>query len=94
MAWVDLDYFRRFYQAIDLGAGSEVVLFRQNGGLLARQMHQLRADVPVVLISGYTGPVLTQQALSAGIDRVLTKPLDLRKIAEALSKALARASAH
>ncbi len=36
VAWVDLDYFRRFYQAIDLGEGSEVVLFRQDGGLLAR----------------------------------------------------------
>ena len=64
------------------------------GTELARQMRQLRADVPVVLISGYTGPVLTQQALSAGIDHVLTKPLDLRQIAEALSKVLARASAH
>ena len=62
------------------------------GTELARQMRQLRADVPVVLISGYTGPVLTQQALSAGIDHILTKPLDLRQIAEALSKVLARES--
>jgi len=60
------------------------------GTELARQMRQLRADVPVVLISGYTGPVLTQQALSAGIDHILTKPLDLRQIAEAMSKVLAR----
>jgi PAS domain S-box-containing protein len=60
------------------------------GTELARQMRQLRADVPVVLISGYTGPVLTQQALSAGIDLILTKPLDLRQIAEAMSKVLSR----
>ena len=60
------------------------------GTELARQMRQLRADVPVVLISGYTGPVLTQQALSAGIDHILTKPLDLRQIAEAMSNVLAR----
>jgi CheY-like chemotaxis protein len=64
------------------------------GTELARQLRQLRADVPVVLISGYTGPVLTQQALSAGIDHILTKPLDLRQIAEALSTVLARESAH
>ncbi|MEO8009682.1 MAG: ATP-binding protein, partial [Betaproteobacteria bacterium] len=64
------------------------------GTELARQMRQLRADVPVVLISGYTGPLLTQQALSVGIDHVLTKPLDLRQIAQALSKVLARASAY
>jgi PAS domain S-box-containing protein len=60
------------------------------GTELARLMRQLRADVPVVLISGYTGPVLTQHALSAGIDHILTKPLDLRQIADALSAALAR----
>jgi CheY-like chemotaxis protein len=60
------------------------------GTELARQMRLLRADIPVVLISGYTGPVLTQQALSAGIEHILTKPLDLRQIAEALSKVLAR----
>jgi len=65
---------------------------RMSGTELAWQMRQLRADVPVVLISGYTGPMLTQQALSAGIDLILTKPLDLRQIAEAMSKVLARES--
>ena len=64
------------------------------GTELARQMRLLRADVPVVLISGYTGPVLSQQALSSGIEYILTKPLDLRQIAEALSKVLAREPVH
>ncbi|MEO8005982.1 MAG: ATP-binding protein [Betaproteobacteria bacterium] len=59
------------------------------GTELARQLRQLRPDVPLVLISGYTGPVLTQQALFVGIDHILTKPLDLRQIADALAKALA-----
>ena len=57
---------------------------------LARQMRQLRTDMPVVLISGYTGPVLTQQALSAGIDHILTKPLDLRQMADAMARILGR----
>jgi CheY-like chemotaxis protein len=64
------------------------------GTELARQMRHWRADVPVVLISGYSGPVLAQQALSAGIDQILTKPLDLRQIAEAMSKVLSREKAH
>ena len=63
------------------------------GTELARQMRHLRADVPVVLISGYSGPVLTQEALSAGIDHILTKPLDLRQFAEAMSKVLTRETA-
>jgi CheY-like chemotaxis protein len=57
---------------------------------LARQLRELRADVRIVLISGYTGPVLAQQALSAGIDHILTKPLDLRQIADAMEKILSR----
>ena len=61
---------------------------------LARQLRQVRADVPVVLISGYTGPVLTQNALSAGIDHILTKPLDLRQIADALSEVLSSVTFH
>jgi PAS domain S-box-containing protein len=67
---------------------------RMAGTELARQMRQLRADVPVVLISGYTGPVLSEQALSAGIDRILTKPLDLRLIADALSQVLSHQTAN
>jgi PAS domain S-box-containing protein len=63
------------------------------GTELAKQVRQVRADMPVVLISGYTGPVLTQHALSAGIDHILTKPLDLRQIADALSKVLSRETA-
>src|SRR6185436_11747826 len=64
------------------------------GTELARQMRHWRTDVPVVLISGYSGPVLAQQALSAGIDQILTKPLDLRQIAEAMSKVLSREKTH
>ncbi|HVY04892.1 MAG TPA: ATP-binding protein [Burkholderiales bacterium] len=63
------------------------------GTELARQMRQARADIPVVLISGYTGPVLSQQAYSSGIDRILTKPLELRQIADALANVLARETA-
>lgn len=64
------------------------------GTELARQMRQVRADLPVVLISGYTGPVLSEQALSAGIDRILTKPLDLRQLAQALSRMLSAQTAY
>jgi PAS domain S-box-containing protein len=61
------------------------------GTEFARQLRKTRSDVPVVLISGYRGPLLLQEALSAGVDQVLTKPLDLRALAEALALVLARA---
>ena len=49
--------------------------------------------LPIVLISGYTGPLLNQQALSAGIDEILTKPLDFRQLAEAMARVLTRETA-
>ncbi|MEO8159639.1 MAG: ATP-binding protein, partial [Betaproteobacteria bacterium] len=36
VASVNVDYFRRFYEAIDLGRGSEISLLRQDGGLLVQ----------------------------------------------------------
>ena len=58
----------------------------------ARELHRLRADVPVVLLSGYTGPLLTQEALSAGIQHILTKPLELEALAEAIARLLPQGS--
>jgi DNA-binding response OmpR family regulator len=39
------------------------------------------------------GPLLNQQALSAGIDEILTKPLDFRQLAEAMARVLTRETA-
>ena len=52
------------------------------------KLRAVRPDIPIVLISGYIGPLLEQQARAAGIDEILTKPLDLRDLAGAMSKAL------
>jgi PAS domain S-box-containing protein len=62
------------------------------GTELARQLREMRRDIPIVLVSGYTGPLLTQEALSAGIDHILTKPLDFRQLADAMAHVCARAS--
>jgi len=59
---------------------------------LAAQLRQLRGDIPIVLVSGYTGPLLSQEALIAGVDRILTKPLDLRQLAEVMTQLLARSA--
>jgi CheY-like chemotaxis protein len=40
-------------------------------------------------MSAYEGPVLLQEALAAGIDHVMSKPLGLQQLAKAISKALA-----
>jgi len=49
-----------------------------------------RPDLPIVLVSGYSGPLLTQQALAAGVSELLTKPLQSREIATLLARVLHR----
>ena len=55
---------------------------------LAREIRRLRADIPIVLMSGYSGPQLTERARSAGVSDVLRKPLVSRDIAEALARVI------
>jgi CheY-like chemotaxis protein len=55
---------------------------------LARVVRNHRPDLPVVLMSGYTGPILAQRALAAGVSELLVKPLQSRDIAAALDRVL------
>jgi CheY-like chemotaxis protein len=52
------------------------------------ELRRRRLDVPIVLMSGYTGPTLTQQALVAGVSELLAKPLQSRQIAITLDRVL------
>ena len=60
-----------------------------SGTALARAAHQARANLPIILISGYTGPMLAQAARGAGVREVLKKPVQSRELAAALARALA-----
>jgi CheY-like chemotaxis protein len=62
-----------------------------SGAELARHFRALRPDLPIILMSAYTGPVLSQEALTVGIDEVLPKPLDFRQLAQTMAHALVRA---
>ena len=55
---------------------------------LASVLRRRRADLPIVLVSGYSGPILTQQALAVGVSELLTKPLQSREIATTLARVL------
>jgi predicted ATPase/signal transduction histidine kinase len=57
---------------------------------LATLLRRQRPDLPIVLVSGYTGPALTQQTLAAGVSELLAKPLQSRQIAAALARVLHR----
>ncbi len=55
---------------------------------LAMQLRRRRLDIPIVLVSGYTDPTLTQQKLAAGVSELLVKPLQSRQIATTLDRVL------
>jgi CheY-like chemotaxis protein len=58
------------------------------GTELARKLRAQRADLPILLVSGYIGPMMTERALAAGIQRILKKPVQSRELAAALARAL------
>ena len=63
-----------------------------SGTQLARALRQRRADLPIVLVSGYTGPILSERALAAGVTEILKKPVQSRDIASALARVLRKAA--
>ena len=62
-----------------------------SGTQLAALLRWRRADLPIVLVSGYTGPILADRALGAGITEILNKPVQSRDLSAALARALGRA---
>jgi CheY-like chemotaxis protein len=57
---------------------------------LAALLHRRRADLPIVLVSGYIGPMLAERARGASVTEILRKPVQLREIAETLAHVLRR----
>ena len=60
---------------------------------LARAIRGLKADIPIVLMSGHGGAQLIARAAPLGITEVLHKPLQSRELAEALARVLRVAAA-
>jgi PAS domain S-box-containing protein len=59
-----------------------------SGTELAAALRRQRPDLPVVLVSGYIGPMMTERALAAGVSEILKKPVQSRELAAALVRVL------
>jgi PAS domain S-box-containing protein len=55
---------------------------------LAEKIHQARADLPILLITGYSGTWTREQLTEKGITEMLTKPIMTQDLAEAVARAL------
>jgi PAS domain S-box-containing protein len=55
---------------------------------LAKRMRAARDRLPILLITAYRGPFLAQEARAAAVHEILPKPLDFRRLAQALHQVL------
>jgi PAS domain S-box-containing protein len=58
------------------------------GTELAQALRRRRPDMPIVLVSGFIGPMMTERALAAGVNEILKKPVRSRDIAAVLARLL------
>jgi PAS domain S-box-containing protein len=58
------------------------------GAELAREVHRIRAELPILIITGHGGAQLAQKAAAVGATEVLHKPLRGNELAEAIARAL------
>ncbi|HSH16138.1 MAG TPA: response regulator, partial [Verrucomicrobiae bacterium] len=57
---------------------------------VARELRRIRADIPVILNSGFISEELHQRAREAGIGQIMQKPNTAEELSEALKLELAR----
>lgn len=79
--------FRADPQRFDLVLTDEVMP-NMTGTELAEALHEVRPDLPIVLMTGYTGPVEMERVRAAGVSDVLKKPLLSAAIAQCLARHL------
>jgi PAS domain S-box-containing protein len=60
------------------------------GTQLATVLRGRRSDLPVILVSGYVGSMISELATSAGVEEILKKPVHAQDLAAALARALGR----
>ncbi|MEW6667017.1 MAG: PAS domain S-box protein [Thermodesulfobacteriota bacterium] len=83
-----LEIFRDRPDQFDLVI-TDMTMPDMTGSELARHMLKIRADVPIILCTGYSDIITPERARDMGIREFLVKPIPLRNLAEAIRKTLA-----
>src|SRR5690349_4821283 len=83
-AW---NQFRRQPDRFDLLL-TDVVMPKVPGTELAARVHELRPELPVIIMTGYTPTELLKRGLQASHGELLTKPLDPGRLLATVRKAL------
>ena len=84
-----LDAFRADPQQFDLVLTDQTMPV-VTGEELAQILHDIRPDMPIILVTGFSYLVDAEKAQALGIDAFLDKPWDVQDMAGALRRALRR----
>jgi CheY-like chemotaxis protein len=79
-----LDLFRRDPKRFDLII-TDMVMPYLSGDNLARNIREIRLDMPVILYSGFHESMSDERARALGIKAFVTKPSRMKDLAEAVS---------
>jgi CheY-like chemotaxis protein len=82
-----LEAFHADPQAFDLVI-TDHTMPRLRGDHLAQEIRQLRADIPIILCTGFSDTVQAEQIQALGIDAVCTKPLTGQEIRTTICRVL------
>ncbi len=82
--------FREQAMSFDLVI-SDQTMPELTGTELAKELRQIRPDIPIILCTGYSDLIDEAQALEQGIDAFLLKPMDIYVLANTIEQVLARA---
>jgi PAS domain S-box-containing protein len=61
-----------------------------SGSALIREVRRIRKTIPILLVSGFVGAMVTRRAYNEGADEVLKKPLSERDLALSLARIFQR----
>lgn len=82
-----LDFFRINSDRVDI-ALVDYMMPGMNGHELAERLHEIRPDLPVVLISGYSSSVTEENAAEYGFAAAISKPVETARLLNTIAKCL------
>ena len=69
---------------------TDQIMPHMSGVLLTRKIHGIRADIPVILVTGFRDSFNEQQAREAGVQEFVLKPTSHRDLADLIDRTLLR----
>ncbi len=88
-----LDAFTEAPQDFDLVI-TDQTMPKMTGAVLVEKLKTIRPDIPVMLCTGYSQTVSSEEAKAKGIEGYVMKPLDKRELAQAIRQVLDQGGGH